>query len=91
MTIKDNDFTWLNIMSASPSSLREEAGLRYDETDSDNRIWKWVSEHATHEQLMVIGEYALTSDELWDVFQQHLYEAMRWGYSEFVTNKNTEN
>lgn len=91
MTIKDNDFTWSNIMSASPSSLREEAGLRYDETDSDNHIWKWVSEHATPEQLLEIGEYALTSDELWDVFSQHLYEAMRWGYSEFVTDKNTEN
>jgi hypothetical protein len=87
MSIENNDFTWSTIMSASPSSLREEASTRWYEGNEDNPIWEWVEKNATDEQLLEIGEYALSSDELWDIFAQHIFEAMRHGYAEFVTKK----
>ena len=85
MTITDNDFTWTNTMSASPNSLREEAREREYTDDPDNKIWLWVQKFATNEQLLDIGDYALSSEALWEVFSQHLYKAMRWGYKEYAT------
>lgn len=79
-------------MSASPSALREEAsernGMYYDADNPNRLICEWVSEHATDEQLREIGEYALSSDELWSVFSEQIHDAMRWGYERFTNKEN---
>ena len=69
----DNDLTYANSMSFSPQALRDEF-----ENSSMTEIpeFKFGSE-LSQEQLEELGQYILSSDYMWNVYQEELISGIR--------------
>lgn len=80
--LADNDLTFGNTMSFSPSALREEARALLDsgaitflaDEDPVAGLCKWMLA-ASDDQLNQVAEIALQADGLWDLFQETWIES----------------
>jgi hypothetical protein len=69
----DNDLTYANSMSFSPKALRDEF-----ENSSTTDIPEFkFAEQLTEEQLQELGQYILSSDYMWNVYQEELLSGIR--------------
>ena len=69
----DNDLTYANSMSFSPQALRDEfenSSMTYTPE------FKFGSQ-LTQEQLEELGQYILSSDYMWNVYQEELISGIR--------------
>lgn len=81
--LADNDLTWGNSVSFSPTALRTEARElansgafnMLDGEDPAYTVCKWITDQATDADLAMVAEYALQTDHLWDTFQTLWLEA----------------
>ena len=71
----DNDLTYANSMSFSPTALRDEFQNSHL-NEQDIPEFKFASE-LTQEQLEELGQYILCSDYMWNVYQEELLSGIR--------------
>ena len=69
----DNDLTYANSMSFSPKALRDE----FDNSSMTGIPEFKFAEQLTDEQLQELGQYILSSDYLWNVYQEELLSGIR--------------
>ena len=68
----DNDLTYANSMSFSPKALRDE----FENGGTTHPEFKFA-EQLTEEQLQELGQYILSSDYMWNVYQEELISGIR--------------
>lgn len=71
----NNDLTFANSMSFSPTALRDEFQNSHL-NEQDIPEFKFASE-LTQEQLEELGQYILCSDYMWNVYQEELLSGIR--------------
>ncbi len=69
----DNDLSYANSMSFSPKALRDE----FDNSSMTDIPEFKFAEQLTDEQLQELGQYILSSDYLWNVYQEELLSGIR--------------
>jgi hypothetical protein len=69
-----------NSISLSPSALRDEFGSLVDVADGEAQaILEWGL-NASDEKLDEMADFILQSDDLWDVWRNHVLEAVAYFY-----------
>jgi len=69
----NNDLTYANSMSFSPTALRDEFE---NGSTTDTPEFKFAQQ-LTEEQLQELGQYILSSDYMWNVYQEELLSGIR--------------
>ena len=71
----DNDLTYANSIAFSVKALREEITDRLD-SGYESAEYKFAKE-LTDDQLNELGQYILSSDYMWNVYQEELLSGIR--------------
>jgi hypothetical protein len=80
------DLQYGNTVSYSPQALRDEAELLIEIYDnSDKELFKWAY-NATDEQLSLVGNYVLQTDDAWLNYDRLVLEGLRWAYAEYESS-----
>ena len=86
--VRDNELTYGNTMAFSGKALREEVSERLKMGFGDIEAYQ-IAKTFTDEQFDELGQYILSSDYLWGVFNNELRSGII-GYANDVLGKDTK-
>jgi len=86
--VKENELTYGNTMAFSGKALREEVSERLNMGFGDVKAYQ-IASTFTDEQFDELGQYILSSDYIWQVFNEELRSGIM-GYANDVLGKVTK-